>query len=75
VLTARRAARAAQRPLTEEEFLGALARCPRVYADENERFHDFTDKWTGLAERRKKDDGAAPAKKAGDKGKVAAKKK
>ncbi|RYG41076.1 ATP-binding protein, partial [archaeon] len=42
-LTSRRLERLAQRPLAESELLSSLARCPRVYADDNERFQTFTD--------------------------------
>jgi len=68
-LTARRLERLAHRPLVESEFLTVLARCPRVYADENDRFRDFTDAVTGLTDRRKapEDDAAAGKDKKGAK--------
>lgn len=51
-LNARRLERISVRPILESEFLGALGRCPRVYADENERFREFSDKSSGYEERR-----------------------
>lgn len=63
-LTARRLERLPARPLTEQELLAALARCPRVYADDVERYRAFTDAVTGLAVRRAPpaDDAAAGGK-------------
>lgn len=51
-LNPRRLERISVRPILESEFLGALGRCPRVYADENERFREFSDRVSGYAERR-----------------------
>lgn len=70
-LTSRRLERLNQRPLAESEFLTILARCQRVYADENDKFREFTDVVTGLGERRK----VSEADAGGDKKKAAAKKK
>jgi len=50
-LTARRLERIPHRPLLESEFLTALARCPKVYADVNDQFRQFCDDVTGLSER------------------------
>ncbi len=52
------------RPLEEMDFINALARCPRIYADAAERFADFGARSTGLeAARTVVEESAAPAKK------------
>jgi len=73
-ITPRRLERLEVRPLSETELLAALARCPRVYADEVERLREFSDVVTGLKERRvpPSDDAGGKGK---DKGKAKAKKK
>jgi hypothetical protein len=49
--------------LDEAELLGALARCPRVFADVAENFRAFTDRFTGLDVRRKKQEVEDPKAK------------
>jgi hypothetical protein len=50
-----------ERPLAEVDFVNALARCPRIYADEAERIADFGARVTGLEVARAAPDPAAAA--------------
>lgn len=51
-LTSRRVESLDKRPLREDEFLGALARQPATFAEDNEKFKNFTAVITGLKETR-----------------------
>ncbi|CAM9258073.1 unnamed protein product, partial [Phaeothamnion confervicola] len=54
VLTQRRVARAARRPVAPAELLAAMATHPVLLKKDARAFQDFTAKITGLEERRKK---------------------
>lgn len=64
-ITPRRLERLKVRPFAENEFLSALARCPRVYSEDFEKYRAFGDKITGLEVRRlpAADDGGKDKKK------------
>ncbi|RLO02563.1 hypothetical protein DYB28_014069, partial [Aphanomyces astaci] len=51
-LSARRVERMEKRPLKEDEFIGALARQTATFADDHEKFKNFTAQVTGLKETR-----------------------
>ena len=77
-ITKRRVQRLDKRSLLEEEFIGALSRCPITYVDDDVKFRDFTAEITGLRDARDKirkalaaaqDDGDGKAKKGQKKGK------
>lgn len=53
-LSRRRIQRMKKRPLQESEFLGVLARCHRVFADEDKEWAGFHDAITGYKEARAK---------------------
>ncbi len=60
-ITSRRIVRMAKAPLKEEEFIGALSRQTTTFADDHEKFKNFTAIITGLKETREKIRKAAAA--------------
>jgi len=53
-LSRRRIQRMKKRPLQEAEFLGVLARCHRVFAEEDREWSSFHDTITGYKDARAK---------------------
>ena len=62
-LSLRRLDRLDDEALTEVEFVNALARCPRMYRDEADKYADFGALVSGLASARVVLEEAAGAKK------------
>lgn len=73
-LTQRRCATLKTRPLTEQDFIGALSMLPLTYQESNARFQTFTAAITGLQQRREAIKAILAGDGAGD-GKKDAKKK
>eukprot|EP00753_Platysulcus_tardus_P020054 PLAT7719.1.p1 GENE.PLAT7719.1~~PLAT7719.1.p1 ORF type:complete len:919 (+),score=579.46 PLAT7719.1:53-2758(+) len=65
-LTDRRVDKLARRPLTEAEFLSALAHCRRTFAEDHLKFQLFTSLITGLEDRRVAFEAKLVERKAGD---------
>jgi IQ and AAA domain-containing protein len=74
-LTRRRVERLDKRPLTEREFVSALARCPVTYEEDDHKYREFTADITGLRDRRDAIKALAAGEGGGDDKKKGKKKK